>query len=1607
MATQLGRAYIPVDGDWTRFNRSLKSQSYRLNSQFSQLGTGLGRSLTRATGLALKAGAVTVGAGLVYAVKSAANFEQQMSSLGAAANANAKQMEALRKQAIKAGAATKFSAKEAADAQTELAKGGLSVRQMLKGGLNSALSLAAAGQLDLAEAASTTVNAMKLFGIRGKDSVKVADGFATAANKTTADVHDFAMALTQGGSAAKTAGLDFKGTTAWLEALADAGIKGSDAGTSLKSTLAQMVQPYSVKLQQQLGISLFDSAGNMRDLADVSGDLQQAFGDLTKEERLATASRLAGTDGMRALLALYDAGPAKLEKYQRQLDKQGTAQDVAKKKMDNLKGSMEQLHGSVDTLGIQIGTAMTPAIREATDDLTKFANETGRILARDDLSLNQKLERVFDTAKVDAKPWIDKIDHALDEADIPEHLADAVSAATPKIASALGHGAALGAETFARTFTHSNAWGKLVIGGWLLAKMGGLRGFAGVGRQAGTAMATGAATSFRSRLGSGLKGLGKRVIGVDLAMNLVDSKGDPITSVVNTAHDLTFGLVPKMKTDDEKTAEILGRSAKALDDLTRKRDLSGLRALAAAQRRAADAADILGTNERSLQLEKRADEADAAARKIQRSFDQPWLNEIRHNWKEFGDSGAKGMRSVRNAVEYNTEVIKDRIKGDTDISRRALHDNFQQGAHAVAEQMGITVRSVRRAMEAGKTDTRKGAAQIRAYLVQALMSLGLSNAQATSKLTRGTIQSGARVPGQAGDPGAARGGLFQFGAPGQVGPDSIPARIGRQNVVVAPGEVAAVFNRHQLPEINARLADQGGLPGFFRRNNKPHHMARGGVIPSVQTTLAGGPGALANTGLQRVRDAAQEKLERAAEKLTAAAGGLGKVGPQPSGLGTFDGKQVANWIIPILNWARKHGWGGTVTSGFRPGAITSSGNRSNHSMTSYPGGAIDVGGPGAVSEGLALWSVIQNYPGMPKLYSAAYGPRAWGPYSDSSGTYAHDYGHFSATGHARGGLIPFNGGGIVQGPPQFDRRFPSHSLANAQGKFRFSPGQIKRLAGMVGLPPEQMEQIAHGESQYYPGIISWDKGYGLWQMTPRVWGAKRLKRLAKLGGTGAMLNAWRNALMARYLYGQAGNSFADWRGTAYLHNTGTGPPLGPVRDAQGKPTPTSVFEPKTKPHQPSRHLSLAKSIAKGQLGDPRGLIKRIRNLGLPEGIVTGLQNWRKGIALAAEGASRAELLTVEPDTSWIGEDTTIEELQAAARARGIDPKGMNRPTLIDRLSDPIQGVYQGKQQAQWILGELIGQMALRKLIIRAREVAEERREETERLIARARERLVELVAEVRTTTATQHHLEDEEKALNRQITKAEEHPKHNADLIRQLKARLHQVKDRLRGVKGHLATQTDARDNLKTKVLPALTGKRENLIELRGKGRLLGELQDLQGIGSPMGPIKGWPPLGTFGGSILENQLSWLELTKVKPALPDEPADTSTDDSGGGAEESPGAAALAENLAELLRQANLRTAVSEAQYRTLRDLPPYVGRFHSGGVIPGPVGAERTAIVQSGEVVQTREQAQDPARVRVVVEDHRTRVYVDDVEQIVHQTLRRETRLGNRPLPGRGGGGLA
>lgn len=314
--------------------------------------------------------AAAMGIGLAAAfggvVAVTAQFDKQMSEVGAVSGATAGELNELRAAALEAGKATSFSATEAAKAQAELAKAGLDSSQILGGALTGALDLAAAGTLDLAEAADIAAKTMNVFQLEGKDVGHIADVLAAAANKSATDVHEMGEALKMGGLASKAAGMSLEETVGTLAAFADRALNGSDAGTSLKTALMMLQAPTdkAAGLMEELGIQAYDAQGQFIGTARLAGQLQTALGDLTQEQRNAALAQIFGADAMRAANVLFEVGEQGIREYTDAVNDEGAAADVAGEKMDNLAGDIEKLKGSLETLAIESGSGATGGLRK-------------------------------------------------------------------------------------------------------------------------------------------------------------------------------------------------------------------------------------------------------------------------------------------------------------------------------------------------------------------------------------------------------------------------------------------------------------------------------------------------------------------------------------------------------------------------------------------------------------------------------------------------------------------------------------------------------------------------------------------------------------------------------------------------------------------------------------------------------------------------------------------------------------------------------------------------------------------------------------------------------------------------------------------------------------------------------------------------------------------------------------------------------------------------------------------------------------------------------------------------------------------------------------------
>lgn len=316
-------------------------------------------------------------AGMV--VKSAAEFEKAMSGVKAATHASAGEMDALKAAALEAGKSTSFSATEAAGAITELSKAGVATADVLGGGLKGALDLAAAGQLDVGEAAETAASAMTMFKLKGKDVPHIADLLSAAAGKAQGSVHDMGAALNQAGLVASQMGLSIEDTTGTLAAFASNGLLGSDAGTSLKTAMLMLANPTdkAAGLMEELGIQTYDASGKFVGIANLAGQLKTQLGGLTQEQRNAALATIFGSDAIRAASILYEQGQEGIQGWITKVNDAGFASETAKTQTDNLVGDLDRLRGSLETLAIESGGGANSGLRVLAQAANALVDQIG------------------------------------------------------------------------------------------------------------------------------------------------------------------------------------------------------------------------------------------------------------------------------------------------------------------------------------------------------------------------------------------------------------------------------------------------------------------------------------------------------------------------------------------------------------------------------------------------------------------------------------------------------------------------------------------------------------------------------------------------------------------------------------------------------------------------------------------------------------------------------------------------------------------------------------------------------------------------------------------------------------------------------------------------------------------------------------------------------------------------------------------------------------------------------------------------------------------------------------------------------------------------------
>jgi TP901 family phage tail tape measure protein len=355
---------------------SVKSSLEEVSNKAAAVGdkfTKTGEKLSSA-GQKLMPITLAVGGLATAIVKTSADFEAGMSQVAAISGATGEDLEALTEKAKEMGAKTKFSATESAEALNYMAMAGWKTDQMI-GGLEGIMNLAAASGEDLATTSDIVTDALTAFGMTAEDSSHFADILATASSNANTNVSMMGETFKYVAPVAGALGFSAEDCATAIGLMANAGIKGSQAGTSLRSMFTRLAAPPKecAEAMDALGISITNSDGSMKDLNEVMGDLRKAFDGLGEAEAAEMAKNLAGQEAMSGLLAIVNASE---EDYNKLSDAiyncNGSAESMAATMQDNLQGQLTILKSQVEGVAIQLGEVLVPIVKDVVAQISEW-----------------------------------------------------------------------------------------------------------------------------------------------------------------------------------------------------------------------------------------------------------------------------------------------------------------------------------------------------------------------------------------------------------------------------------------------------------------------------------------------------------------------------------------------------------------------------------------------------------------------------------------------------------------------------------------------------------------------------------------------------------------------------------------------------------------------------------------------------------------------------------------------------------------------------------------------------------------------------------------------------------------------------------------------------------------------------------------------------------------------------------------------------------------------------------------------------------------------------------------------------------------------------------
>lgn len=340
-------------------------------------------------------------------VKVSADFRHQMQFVGAITRTlGTKDFDRLGEAALGLGKKTEFMASEAAQAMQTLARAGLSVDEIIDN-TGTVLDMATGNMIGLADAASIIITTTNSMGYAVSDFNTIADHLAQAASIANTDVQLMADAFTNAGGAGLAAGASLQSVSSAILGLAAGGKQGFIAGSLMNQMMMRFAHKDAAKGFDRLNMSVFDTAGNLKDFHDIVGEFNRATANMTSQEKLTTATDIFGGEGAKGFLILAAQGEAAIKGFHEEVGKaQGRNKQMASDMRSDVKTAFDIVGSSFEALQIRLGDAFAPITKEALGVFTRALDQVADLIVQWTPWIQKNLKTAWDWISANFKIFI-------------------------------------------------------------------------------------------------------------------------------------------------------------------------------------------------------------------------------------------------------------------------------------------------------------------------------------------------------------------------------------------------------------------------------------------------------------------------------------------------------------------------------------------------------------------------------------------------------------------------------------------------------------------------------------------------------------------------------------------------------------------------------------------------------------------------------------------------------------------------------------------------------------------------------------------------------------------------------------------------------------------------------------------------------------------------------------------------------------------------------------------------------------------------------------------------------------------------------------------------